>query len=323
MKLTGDESFCDPNLAPLGRKRYCVKRVILRNRKSKRDTLQLKTENFYQRLDPHLGEYLKGLEQPRSEWDLFDMSLHVARVGDTDLRREECLSQVTHIRNKVERTLNSSDPYSIIEHTNEIVFQKLGYCGNREDYYHPCNSLMDRVLEQRTGIPITLSVLYREVVGGLGLPTWGVGLPGHFLLGFRASSRELYLDAFNGGRILLPDDCRALLNDLFGDEVAFETYFLNPLPDSAIVLRMLMNLKQIYRRRAESVSFLRVLNRRIPLLADPLSEILERGMTLVELEEYRAALDDFRTFIENTSDHSLRKVVEGRIERLELLAGEG
>ncbi len=283
----------------------------------------MKTEDCYQRLDPHLGKYLQGLEQPRTEWDLFDMSLDVARVDDTDLQRDKCLAQVSHIRNKVERKLNSPDPYSIIEHTNEIMFQELGYCGNGEDYYHPFNSLMDRVLEKRTGIPITLSILYREVVGGLGLPTWGVGMPGHFLLGFRASSRELYLDAFNGGRILLPDDCRALLNDLFGNKIEFETSFLNPLPNSAIVLRMLMNLKQIYRSRAESVSLVRVLNRRIPLLSDPLSEVLERGMTLVELEEYRAALDDFRAFIEKTSDNSLRKVVESRIERLEILAGEG
>ncbi len=250
------------------------------------------------------------------------MALHVARVGSGEVRDDQCLARVSRIRHKVLKRLHSRDPYSIIERTNEVVFQELGYCGNGEDYYDPLNSLMDQVLGRRTGIPITLSILYREIVGELGLPTWGVGMPRHFLLGFRASSRELFLDAFNDGRILLADDCRALLKDLFGEELEFDTSFLNPVPESVIVLRMLMNLKQIYRRRGESTSLLRVLNRRIPLLSDPLSEVLERGMTLVELEEYREALGDFRYFVENTPDQSMRQVVESRIDRIEMLARE-
>ena len=66
-----------------------------------------------------------------------------------------------------------------------------------------------------------------------------------------------------------------------------------------------------------------VLNRRIPLLTDPLPEILERGMICVELTDYREALEDFRFFVENTPDESIRQVIETRIGELERLARGG
>ena len=157
-------------------------------------------------------------------------------------------------------------------------------------------------------------------MGRLGLETWAVGMPGHFLLGFRASSRELFLDAFHQGQILLEDDCRAMCDRLFDSQLEFDLSYLSSIPDSAILLRMLMNLKQVYRGSGEAVKALRVLNRRIPLLSDPLPEILERGMVCVELADYGGALEDFRFFVENTPDEAMRQVVETRIGELERLA---
>ena len=271
--------------------------------------------------DPHLEEYLRAIGRPPREWDLFDLFLHISRIGDPGLGLDDCLEEVRVIRRKVEERLPSQrDPYTIIEHANAVLYEELGYRGNTENYYDSLNSLMSQVLRRRTGIPITLSVLYQEIVGRLGLETWGIGMPGHFLLGFRASSRELFLDAFHQGQILLEDDCRAMCGRLFDSQLEFDPSYLSSIPDSAILLRMLMNLKQVYRGSGEAVKVLRVLNRRIPLLPDPLPEILERGMTCVELTDYRGALEDFRYFVENTPDESMRQVIETRIGELEKLA---
>ncbi len=271
--------------------------------------------------DPHLPAYLRAIDRPTAEWDLFDLFLHTSRIGDPEMRVEDCLAEVGVIQRKIEKRLPSSlDPYSIIEHTNAVLYEELGYRGNTENYYDPLNSLMSQVLSRRTGIPITLSILYRHIVGMLDLETWGVGMPGHFLLGFRAGPRELFLDAFRQGQILLEADCRELCDRLFDSKLEFERSFLNSIPDSAILLRMLMNLKQLYRGSAEAVTTLRVLNRRIPLLPDPLPEILERGMISVELSDYRAALEDFRYFVAHTSDESMRQVIQTRIGKLEQLA---
>ena len=273
--------------------------------------------------DPHLEEYLDAISQPPRERDLFDLSLHISRIGDPGLSMDDCREEVRGIRRKVENRLPSHrDPYTIIEHANAVLYEELGYRGNTENYDDPLNSLMSRVLQRRTGIPITLSILYREIVGRLGLETWAVGMPGHFLLGFRASSRELFLDSFAQGQILLEADCRAMCDRLFGSQLEFDLSYLSSIPTSAIVLRMLMNLKQVYRDSKDAVRALRVLNRRIPLLTDPLPEILERGMISVELADYREALEDFRFFVENTPDESMRQVIETRIGELERLAGE-
>ncbi len=272
--------------------------------------------------DPHLEEYLEAIGRPPREWDLFDLSLHISRIGDPGLSVDDCHEKVRGIRRKIEKRLSSQrDPYTIIEHANAVLYEELGYLGNTENYYDPLNSLMSQVLRRRTGIPITLSILYREIVGQLGLETWAVGMPGHFLLGFRASFRELFLDAFQKGQILLEDDCRAMCDRLFESQLEFDLSFLSSIPASAIILRMLMNLKQVYRGGGEAVMALRVLNRRIPLLSDPLPEILERGMVCVELADYREALEDFRFFVENTPDESMRQVIETRIGELERLAG--
>ncbi len=272
--------------------------------------------------DPHLDEYLDAIGRPPREWDLFDLSLHISRIGDPGLSMDDCREEVRGIRRRVENRLPSSrDPYTIIEHANAVLYEELGYRGNIENYDDPLNSLMSQVLHRRTGIPIALSILYREIVGRLGLETWAVGMPGHFLLGFRASSRELFLDSFAQGQILLKDDCRAMCDRVFDSQLEFDLSYLSSIPASAVVLRMLMNLKQVYRGSKQAVMTLRVLNRRIPLLSDPLPEILERGMICVELTDYREALEDFRFFVENTPDESIRQVIETRIGELERLAG--
>jgi regulator of sirC expression with transglutaminase-like and TPR domain len=272
--------------------------------------------------DPHLEEYLDAIARPPREWELFNLSLHISRIGDPGLSMDDCREEVRGIRRRVENRLPSHpNPYTIIEHANAVLYEELGYRGNTENYDDPLNSLMSQVLHRRTGIPITLSILYREIVGRLGLETWAVGMPGHFLLGFRASSRELFLDSFAQGQILLEDDCRAMCDRLFDSQLEFDLSYLSSIPASAIVLRMLMNLKQVYRGSKQAVMTLRVLNRRIPLLSDPLPEILERGMICVELTDYREALEDFRFFVENTPDESIRQVIETRIGELERLAG--
>ena len=277
------------------------------------------SKNPYQNLDPYLEEFLQAIQEPQRTWNLFRMALQVARIDNSELQYENSLAQVNRIRKKIRKHLRSRSPYSIIEHTNKVMFQNLGYYGNKNNYYDPLNSLMDQVLVNRTGIPITLSILYREITEKLDLQTWNVGMPGHFLLGFRSSGRNLYLDAFNEGRILLPDDCRAMMINLFGEKLKFNMSFLSPLSNSSTLLRMLMNLKQIYQKREEPVKLLRVLNRRIPLLSNPLTEILERAMTLANLKKYRMALKDFQCFIESTPGKSIRQAVESRITRLKIL----
>ncbi len=130
------------------------------------------------------------------------------------------------------------------------VFRGLGFTGNRDDYYDPDNSLLDRVLDRRTGIPITLSVLAMELGRRRGVPLVGVGMPGHFLIR-DAADPDLFLDAFDGGRVLDADGCRSLFARMHGGSTPFTDEYLAPSDPADIVVRVLNNLRAARLRRGD------------------------------------------------------------------------
>jgi hypothetical protein len=125
-----------------------------------------------------------------------------------------------------------------------------GRLQGNERYEDPRNSCLNEVLEHRTGIPITLSIVYMEVARRAGLHIDGVNFPGHFLVrcpdvGKRATS-GLLIDPFHGGALLSEHDCRVLLQKHVGSEIAFSKSLLAPATRKEIIVRMLLNLKRIY-----------------------------------------------------------------------------
>ena len=125
----------------------------------------------------------------------------------------------------------------------------IGLQGDRSDYYDPCNSQLDRVLERRVGIPITLSVIGIEVARRHGLTLRGIGMPGHFLLEHERSGR--YFDAFDGGRVLDADGARELFWSLHGPGQDFDPSYLSPVSSTMIIIRVLNNLRGAHLRRGD------------------------------------------------------------------------
>ena len=90
-----------------------------------------------------------------------------------------------------ERIGKKADPYNLIELINNYLFIDQGFHGNEEDYYDPKNSFLNDLLDRRTGIPITLSVLYMEIASRIGLSLAGVGFPGHFILKYEETAEVI------------------------------------------------------------------------------------------------------------------------------------
>ena len=128
---------------------------------------------------------------------------------------------------------------------NRYLFQTQRYQGNEDNYYSADNSYLNRVIDQRTGNPISLCMIYQLVGRRLGLPVNGIGLPGHFLCRFQTPRQDYYIDAFNKGRLLTKTDCIKYLKQA-GYE--FHEAFLMPASSRRILLRMCSNLHQIYQR---------------------------------------------------------------------------
>lgn len=179
--------------------------------------------------------------------DLEKGAFLIARAAYPDLDVQAYQRQiediVTVLRQRVKKDL---PPREAIQVINQYLFHELGFKGNTQDYYDPANSFLHHVLERRTGIPISLSVLYLLIGQRLHVPLVGVGLPGHFMVGLE--TEPVFIDCFNQGIVLFQKDCEKFLQE-YG--VEFDTRYLAPSPNEHILARMLRNLVANYQNRGE------------------------------------------------------------------------
>lgn len=135
----------------------------------------------------------------------------------------------------------------MIASINEYLFKTLGYHGNEENYYEPENSYLNKVIDRRKGNPISLCLVYLCLARRLHLPVTGIGMPGHFLCRFQTPTEELFIDAFNQGKVLTKGDCvKYLLHTRDG----FKEAYLSPITTRRTLLRVCSNLHQIYSQHA-------------------------------------------------------------------------
>ncbi len=193
--------------------------------------------------------------------------------------------------------LSAATELAALEALNQYLFGRLKFSGNNENYYHVYNSFLHKVLELRTGIPITLSVIYLEVGWRLGLPVWGVGLPGHFIVAYGPTDRPIYIDVFNQGLRLSEADCLALARAPMSDLEAFQAHFLKPVTKKAILYRMLLNLKQIYLRTENWELAYRVVDLILLVAPTQTTELRDRGLIAYRLNRRQAAILDLQRYL--------------------------
>ncbi len=152
-----------------------------------------------------------------------------------------------------ERMRPDWSPEELLIAINDFLFDELRFKGNEEDYYNPDNSYLNRVMDQRTGNPLSLCLVYMWVARRLKLPVTGIGMPGHFVCRYQDSRTEICMDAFNGGQFLGKADC---IRFLVQTRQNFDESLLSPVSSRRMLLRICANLHQIYsqQERAEEVS---------------------------------------------------------------------
>ncbi|MSO29371.1 MAG: tetratricopeptide repeat protein [Acidobacteria bacterium] len=242
---------------------------------------------------PGTGLAAAALVVARIEYPRLDAELYLARLdgmGDAARRR---------IQRHVEETGDSSTA-SCIRAFNSYLFDDQHFVGNRERYEDPRNSCLNEVLERRTGIPITLSLVYMEVGRRAGLQVDGINFPGHFLVrcpDLSTRGNGLIIDPFHAGAQLSERDCRLLLQKHVGSEVAFSTSLLAPATRPQIVVRMLLNLKRIYVHMRSFPQARDVTELLLALTPSALSELRDRGLLAYHLNDVTAALRDLQTYL--------------------------
>ncbi len=191
----------------------------------------------------------------------------------------------------------------MIELIKNYIFIYKAFHGNEEDYYDPKNSFLNDLLDRRTGIPITLSVLYMEIACRVGLSLVGVGFPGHFILKYEETAEVILIDPFNKGNILSEGDCQTILNRVYSGRVQFQKEMLQSVRQKQILIRILHNLKNIYIDSKNFLKALRVVD--MLLIINPKSslDIRDRGLLYYNLECFSQALSDLETYL-RLSPHS-------------------
>jgi regulator of sirC expression with transglutaminase-like and TPR domain len=195
-----------------------------------------------------------------------------------------------------ELPLETPAPLGRLLNLSRYLFSEQGFGGNTRAYYDPRNSFLNDVLDRRTGIPIALSVVYLEVGWRLGLPLAGVGLPGHFLVGYYPPYQAQYVDVFNQGRMIGREDCIVMLRGMFGGGFVFHEEHLAPVDKRQILIRMLTNLKQIYSQQEDWPRALAVVERLLLLQPDHPAELRDRGLVHYRRGAFRAAHADLERY---------------------------
>jgi regulator of sirC expression with transglutaminase-like and TPR domain len=247
-------------------------------------------------LDQNLRRFRDAVAAERVRINLAEAALLCAQDAYPELDIPDTIKRIEGLAETLKRRLPAdfSTTHRLLA-LNNYLFRELGFSGDAENYYDPRNSFLNDVLARKTGIPITLSILYIEIGTRLGLKLKGVSFPGHFLVKIRVTGGDLVLDPYDGGRSLSEEDLRERLARFTGEEAAQALpleEFLESATPRDILARLLRNLKAIYLEAKDLDRALTVMNRLVILLPGVPEERRDRGLAYAQMECPRAAAED-------------------------------
>ena len=254
---------------------------------------------------------------PGRRVDLARAALWLAADFRPETEPEPWLEQLDALAEEARPTvLRAWSDEARVRALNRFLFDERGFTGNREHYEDPRNSLLPDVLERRTGIPITLSLVYVEVSQRLGLPAEGIGFPGHFLVRYRGRQDDQMIDAFRG-TVLAEEQLQALLREALGSAAVLRRAQLQPIRSRDFLVRLVSNLKRHYTLAGQLDSALQCCERLIQLLPEAPGEVRDRGLLYEALECWDAARADLGHFLALCPEDPSAEKVRQRLTALE------
>jgi len=243
---------------------------------------------------------------------LAETALIIAQIEYPQLDASAYLGQLDKMgdaaRRRIEQHTSDTDDastLSCIKGLNKYLFDDEHFVGNRDRYEDPRNSCLNEVIDRRTGIPITLSIVYLEIAWRVGLPIHGINFPGHFLVCVPADTSRnhdrLIIDPFHTGARLSENDCRLMLQKHVGSEVVFNTSLLTPATRQQIIVRMLLNLKRIYVHMQSFPQAREVTDLLLTVTPSAINELRDRGLLAYHLNDFTGALRDLQTYLKLAS----------------------
>lgn len=247
------------------------------------------------KFDPLVTEWMLFVKT--LNYNLIEKCLKLAQLLEyPELDVNQYIEKIAKIGKAIKLDLTESkNPTYLISMLNEHLFAHHGFKGDVEDYYNPKNNFLNDVVDKKSGIPITLSILYTEIAKIIGLELKVVGFPSHVLVSYR---QEKILDPFNGGRLVTVEDLQHILDVNFGGQVEFVPEFLNEMTDEEILIRLLRNLRRSY---VESYSYekaMRCTDMALALAPNAPEDIRDKGILEERLLHYETSLKYLNQYLE-------------------------
>ncbi|MDT9188077.1 MAG: transglutaminase-like domain-containing protein [Limnospira sp. PMC 894.15] len=264
-------------------------------------------------------QFYEEISQPENQIDLAKAALYIAREHQPYFNHLEYLQHLDRMAADVlERLEKPAYPMRIIKAINHYLYDELGFRGNRTEYYDPKNSFFNQVIDRRTGIPITMSLVYLEIAKRMDFPMVGIGMPGHFLIKPEFEDAGIYVDAFGRGEVLFPEDCELRLSEIYGQPMKLRPEFLNPIAPRQFLRRMLQNLKAIYMNVGEFEEALKVVERIVILSPDDIKEKRDRGLIYYQLYRWSEARCDLEDYLNHLPTAQDAGIIQQLLDRMDL-----
>jgi regulator of sirC expression with transglutaminase-like and TPR domain len=229
--------------------------------------------------------------------DLFGAAMLIARIGNDEVNPHPYAARLDFIAEEAaEHAGETRQVEALAAAIDYQLFSVLGFTGNTSDYANPANSYLDCVIDRRTGIPITLSLVYMEVAQRLGLRCEGVGYPGHFIVCCGEPEAPIYVDPFHQGARLDREELLAGLERRAPGSPNPEMFLL-PITRRQLLQRMLNNLRMAYRNTGDEARWRTAVDLQLSL--EPWNSTLvgERGMLNYRLGDEQGALGDLQSYV--------------------------
>ncbi|MFT5121494.1 MAG: serine protease Do [Kiritimatiellia bacterium] len=267
-------------------------------------------------------ELVALLKTEDAEIDLLSCALQIARLDNPELDMSVYQRRINRMVEAVKNRWGKDDSEEErLDKLLKYLFEDLGYHGSGREYYHRSNSYINEVIDDREGLPITLSLVLIEMADRLDLPVVGVGVPRHFICMYQPKealadgSRQRLIDPFDGGQTITRLEA-SLLSGYSLDDDHFE-----PAGRGSIILRMLSNLLSVAEGERDMESMLCYLSVMLAIEQDP-GRLSMRAMLYFSEERYPEALQDLDQIIELDPEgvsldpiYRLREAVQERIEQ--------
>jgi regulator of sirC expression with transglutaminase-like and TPR domain len=254
------------------------------------------------------------------EIDLWEGALLVAGLFDPQEDLARARAEIERLATRIRVARGGSPDHETLA---RVLFAEEGLRGDSDSYDNPANSSVARVLEKKSGLPITLSIVAMEAGRRAGLRLTGVGLPGHFVVGGADLPDGTFLDVFDGGRLSDVDALTRRVSTIFGSPITLPEEAFAPDSPRAILMRMLFNLRHSWERREQFEEALAALACAEILAPEDASFLRERGLLLLRAGRSEDALEALEAYVRTAQGEDAEAV--GKLVAIvrEAVAGPG